>query len=76
MEPQVCLTQLARMLDDETSLLSQLSRQLQHEHELLVADTLIKRGQRVTIVAGETASRFAPWAKPSPTPRPPAGCAC
>ncbi len=38
MEPQTCLTQLARMLADETNLLGLLARQLQHEHELLVAN--------------------------------------
>jgi flagellar biosynthesis/type III secretory pathway chaperone len=38
MEPQVCLTQLANMLADETRLLGTLAQQLQHEHELLVAN--------------------------------------
>lgn len=38
MEPQACLSQLANMLADETRLLGTLSRQLQHEHELLVAN--------------------------------------
>ncbi|MEO8315352.1 MAG: flagellar protein FlgN [Pseudomonadota bacterium] len=38
MEPKVCLTQLANMLADETRLLGQLAQQLQHEHELLVAN--------------------------------------
>jgi flagellar biosynthesis/type III secretory pathway chaperone len=38
MEPQACLAQLSRMLADETSLLAALARQLQHEHELLVAN--------------------------------------
>ncbi len=38
MEPQVCLTQLSRLLADETSLLNALAQQLQREHELLVAN--------------------------------------
>ena len=38
MQPQVCFTQLANMLADETRLLGQLARQLQHEHELLLAN--------------------------------------
>jgi flagellar biosynthesis/type III secretory pathway chaperone len=38
MEPQACLSQLARMLADETNLLAQLAGQLQREHELLVAN--------------------------------------
>jgi len=38
MEPQACLTQLARLLADETSLLGTLAQQLQREHELLVAN--------------------------------------
>jgi flagellar biosynthesis/type III secretory pathway chaperone len=38
MEPQVCLTQLANMLADETRLLGLLAGQLQHEHELLKAN--------------------------------------
>lgn len=38
MEPQVCLTQLANMLAEETRLLGQLARQLQREHELLLAN--------------------------------------
>src|SRR5262245_51270113 len=38
MEPQACLTQLANKLADQTSLLSQLARQLQHEHELLAGN--------------------------------------
>jgi flagellar biosynthesis/type III secretory pathway chaperone len=38
MEPQVCRTQLANMLADETRLLGLLSKQLEHEHELLVAN--------------------------------------
>ncbi len=38
MEPQACLTQLARMLAEETSLLTQLAQQLQREHELLVTN--------------------------------------
>ncbi len=38
MEPQVCLTQLANMLADETRLLGKLALQLQREHELLVAN--------------------------------------
>ena len=38
MEPQVCRTQLATMLADETRLLGLLAKQLEHEHELLVAN--------------------------------------
>jgi flagellar biosynthesis protein FlgN len=38
MESKVCLTQLARLLADETSLLGTLAQQLQREHELLVAN--------------------------------------
>ena len=38
MEPQACLTQLSRLLVDETSLLASLAQQLQREHELLVAN--------------------------------------
>ena len=38
MEPKACLTQLARLLADETSLLGTLAQQLQREHELLVAN--------------------------------------
>ena len=38
MEPQACLDQLARMLADETTLLSQLARQLEHEHDLLAGN--------------------------------------
>jgi flagellar biosynthesis/type III secretory pathway chaperone len=38
MEPQVCLTQLANMLADETRLLGLLAGQLQREHELLKAN--------------------------------------
>jgi flagellar biosynthesis/type III secretory pathway chaperone len=38
MEPQACLTQLSRLLVDETSLLGALAQQLQREHELLVAN--------------------------------------
>jgi flagellar biosynthesis/type III secretory pathway chaperone len=38
MESTACLTQLSRMLADETSLLAVLAQQLQREHELLVAN--------------------------------------
>lgn len=38
MDPQACLTQLTRMLAEETSLLGKLAQQLQHEHDLLVAN--------------------------------------
>jgi flagellar biosynthesis protein FlgN len=38
MDPQACLTQLANMLAEETRLLGTLQQQLQHEHELLVAN--------------------------------------
>jgi flagellar biosynthesis protein FlgN len=38
MDPQACLTQLARLLSDETTLLTALAQQLQREHELLVAN--------------------------------------
>jgi flagellar biosynthesis protein FlgN len=38
MDPITCLSQLTRMLAEETSLLGGLAQQLQHEHELLVAN--------------------------------------
>jgi flagellar biosynthesis protein FlgN len=38
MDPQACLSQLARLLADETNLLGVLAQQLQREHELLVAN--------------------------------------
>ncbi len=43
---------------------------------LLAADILVKRGQRVTLVARVAASKCAPWARPSWMPRPPAGFGC
>ena len=59
MEPQACLTQLSRMLAEETSLLAVLAQQLLREHELLVAndvDGLEKaahaRQNTVTALAG------------------------
>ncbi|MEO6369385.1 MAG: flagellar protein FlgN [Steroidobacteraceae bacterium] len=38
MDPHACRAQLARMLSDESNLLTVLAQQLQREHELLVAN--------------------------------------
>lgn len=40
MEPQDCRERFARCLADETALLAGLEQQLQHEHELLVANDI------------------------------------
>jgi flagellar biosynthesis protein FlgN len=56
MDPQACLSQLARLLSEETALLGTLAQQLQREHELLNAndvDALDQAAQaRQTSVAG------------------------